>query len=623
MDIETAKTKVAHLGERLVGLARRAGLAGAVLAALAVFGACWLAVSGTGEPAMATVAAPAGLSIPDAQAKLRTAGIESQVRGDSLILSAPQQSKASAILGQTPPGDVSAMSALTHDGDLWRTESQNAKLWQAAKMSELGRLIRSLPGISNASVILEAGSPRRLGSPGVAPTAAVNVTLADTARMNSKLLSAIGDLVAGSVAGMGPGDVRVVDSTGQSYRPSDASASTGNESLDRIRQAETYWRQKIEASLEYIPDVIVSVRVNADAQQPTCAAACVSVPQSYLRLFAADDDAARQAALDKIRQQLLALIGQEASPQIVVDWFADSASSKIAAPVVQASSAPVAARFDGRQISLASVGVLWLVCVAGLLGRQASRRRRQRVISPTSAQQQGSAGGAFAVLQQASLEQLQDFVSREHPQTIALVLSHLDAARAAQLLVSLPADTQAQVARRIASLEPADSAVVHEVERALSECFAATPSVKVSASGGPGALADMLAHAPSQAQQTLLGALDAGEPAVARTVRQAMTGPIEFEGVCDLPAWRLRPALEAMDGRDLAMALHAASESVRKQVFTTLGSRSSKRLRQELDRLGPVRLSDVEAAQAHVMEMVRLADQGQYIPNEDDGEFTA
>ena len=220
---------------------------------------------------------------------------------------------------------------------MWHSQEQADKRWQAAKMSSLGKLIGMFPSVRSATVLYEPGSSRRLGSSAVAPTAAVKLSMKDSQELQPKLVAAIADLVAGSIAGMGRDNVRIIDGAGRSYRASEDSPAA-RKAMDELRAAENYYAQRVQAAISYIDNLIVVPVVQPQAAEAgglRCVAASVSVPRSYLAAVCrttnadsrdADDSAIATAAaqqLPKVQQAAASALGLADASAVKVDWHFD------------------------------------------------------------------------------------------------------------------------------------------------------------------------------------------------------------------------------------------------------------------------------------------------------------
>jgi flagellar motor switch protein FliG len=208
---------------------------------------------------------------------------------------------------------------------------------------------------------------------------------------------------------------------------------------------------------------------------------------------------------------------------------------------------------------------------------------------------------AFEFLGDIPPEELVGFLQGEHPQTLALILAHVPSRMAAQMLAVLPRDKQVEVSRRVVDLEQIDPEMVAEIEQALSARLAEGTKWQ-PVLGGLTSIAQILHHAGYATERTVLEALAAQQPALADRIRRRL---FAFEDLAATASADLREALAGFDHSDLAVALRTASKDLKRKILSSLPAASARRVRREIDRIGPVRLSDVEAAQQRIVDAVR------------------
>jgi len=218
----------------------------------------------------------------------------------------------------------------------------------------------------------------------------------------------------------------------------------------------------------------------------------------------------------------------------------------------------------------------------------------------------------LAFLRNVPEEDLLAMLEHEHPQMVAVVLCNLPVAKAGAILAALPSDAQVEVARRIAAFDQTDPEVLGQAEQRLAAQFAEVVDSSGSHSGAA-ALAGILRHAGYAAEKRVLHGLGGQEPSLASSVRRRI---FVFEDVVDVPQALLRAAVELLGREEVAIALRAAGEQLKTKILKSLPSATAKDVRRQMGRIGPVRLSDVEAAQRRVIEAVRQIDGGQYVPAE-------
>lgn len=598
MKLRTISESAAWARRKVAGSPRRT-LAIAAMLAVALAGAIWLSAS---DDFSAVSESP----IPAPQAAqlalvLERQGIACRVIGGDVRVPARHLARAKAALASlASPKPASPPEASWHD-ELFSSESQSAKRWQAARMAALGAIIETYPGVRSATVLLEPGSPRRLGSPAVPPTAAVSVVLEDGASLAARTVDAIADLVSGSVAGMTRGDVRIVDSTGRSWW---AGSVPGDEHFSRVRAAEAYYCERARNAIRYIDEPIISVTVSGTGDSWSCQRAAVQVPSSWAPVAAASgtgkDPAAPDAGAQLARVRQVLETALDVSPgAVTVDLYADH---PIAPAPPAAAQAPSPDAMDHLPLI---VGGGLVACVGALLALLGARRRRLGNQPPQPPQP----AGPLAFLQQAMSDELASFLQDEHPQTVAMVLAHLPPSKAAGVLAAIPPDRQADVARRVAAFDSIDPQTLRDVERELSERLAHSARAQQGRLGGAEALARMLHYAGARTEQAVLRSLASQEPQLAQAVRKRM---LRFEDLVHLPAYRVREAFERADSEDIAVALRTATGDVRDKVLSSLAGPQARDVRRRMARVAPFRLSEVEAAQERLAERLRQVRQGQY-----------
>ena len=649
---------------RLRASSPRAIALGGGLCLVVLAGAVWLVVElSPVQPAYRPLTAgpmdAAELALATSLAE--SGGIDYRVANSRLMVAPEHMDRLAAALEregspvQSGSGGAETFEQLVSRNDIWSTQAQSDKRWQAAKMAKLGSLISQWPRVRRATVIIEPGSGSRLGRLASRPTSAVHITLAQDARVDAALVAAIGDLVSGSVIGMAPEDVRIVDSTGRSYRPGDEILATVEAPAEQIRRAEAYYAGRIRDAIDYIPKAVVSVSVVGDDGVGRCTGASVSVPRSYLAaaMVAVDGNAAdpTDAQLDAFAADRLARVqrvvtrvagiesGSDAAldEAVKVDWYYDAAPS----PVVAAPTAVPANEFGHTAHSSMAAAGCWslalLGCWCGLMaygrGRMLRRLAQQSLADQADASSEpvsSELGDPLARLREAGTDQLRTMLAAEHPQTQALILAQVSPEIAAEVLADLGSERQVDVSRRIAALGRVEPAVVGEALRGLIEQWTDSPGQAVFAApdenqthavagphdGGVGKMARILNHVGGATEKAVLDGLTGMAPALAESIRTRM---FVFDDVALLPRTVLRIALESLGSDELAIALRTASAAVTDKMLSSLPRVAAGKVRDEMARIGPVRLSDVEAAQERVVAAVRRLEDGLYTSSSRDG----
>ena len=211
---------------------------------------------------------------------------------------------------------------------------------------------------------------------------------------------------------------------------------------------------------------------------------------------------------------------------------------------------------------------------------------------------------AFAAL---SPTQIAPFISHEHPQTIALLLSQLESTRSAALLALLPENMQSQVIYRVATMANVAPQVLDEIDEALQQSLRDIgQDVDV---GGPKVAADMLNLTGSSTEKRVLDHLDTEDAEMAEAVRNLM---FTFADIVTLTDREIQVLLRQVDQKDLVIALKAAEDDLREKILGNMSARVREFIAEEMEFLGPMRLSEVEEVQLRIVQQLRqLEEEGE------------
>ncbi len=218
----------------------------------------------------------------------------------------------------------------------------------------------------------------------------------------------------------------------------------------------------------------------------------------------------------------------------------------------------------------------------------------------------------FGFLRHLNVQQLVNFLGNEHPQTIALLLSFLQAEKAAQVLSTLSAEMAADVAQRIALMDRANPEIVTEVEAVLRRKLSAVlqPAREQQSVGGLDVLVNLLKKSSRMTEKTIIEALEDNEPDLAEQVKKRM---FVFENVALLDDKSIQRILREVEVKDLSLALKATPETVKEAILRNMSTRASAMLREDMEATGPVRLRQVEEAQSRIVEVIRRLDDAEEI----------
>jgi len=222
----------------------------------------------------------------------------------------------------------------------------------------------------------------------------------------------------------------------------------------------------------------------------------------------------------------------------------------------------------------------------------------------------------FRLLQSINPGELLNYLQKEHPQTIALILANMKHGQAAGIISELPTELQGEVAYRLATMGKTSPELLQEIEEALTTQMGGTFGSRMSKSGGAKALAEILNSASRGVDTNILETLIQKDPELATEIKNLM---FVFEDVTTLRDKDIQKILKSIDSKSLAMALKVVSENLREKIFNNMSQQASDALAEEIEYLGPVRLREVEEAQVNIVENVReMENRGEITLNESD-----
>jgi flagellar motor switch protein FliG len=214
----------------------------------------------------------------------------------------------------------------------------------------------------------------------------------------------------------------------------------------------------------------------------------------------------------------------------------------------------------------------------------------------------GSEMASFDTLQRADPQQLAKFIHNEHPQTIALVLSHLNASQAAGLLISLPPELRADVALRMASLDQISPEIISKIAAIIGEKLKALGELSRESYGGVRAVSEMFNRLDSGTSKEILEAIEQNDPNLVATIRHLM---FVFEDLLLLGQDGIKEVLGKVDRKILTVALKGTSDQLKNHFTEVMSQRGAEMLREDMEALGPVKIKEVEAAQQQIIAVVR------------------
>ncbi|MCP4567860.1 MAG: flagellar motor switch protein FliG [FCB group bacterium] len=217
----------------------------------------------------------------------------------------------------------------------------------------------------------------------------------------------------------------------------------------------------------------------------------------------------------------------------------------------------------------------------------------------------------FNMLKNIDPQQLVNFIRNEHPQTISLILTQLVPQQAAAVLSELPPELQSEVSLRVATMEKISPEVLKEVESTLETHFQDTAGRDLSVSGGAKTIAEILNIIETSAEKNILQAIEADDADLASEIKNMM---FVFDDIILLDDRGVQRLLKEVETKDLAISLKAAADEVKNKIFANVSERVSLLIKEEMEFMGPMRLTDVEASQQRIVETIRrLEEEGQIV----------
>lgn len=217
----------------------------------------------------------------------------------------------------------------------------------------------------------------------------------------------------------------------------------------------------------------------------------------------------------------------------------------------------------------------------------------------------------FAFLYGVETQNLLAFIRDEHPQTIALILAHMTRTHASKLLSGLPAEKQVEVVRRLAALDQTSPEVIREVESVLERQLESIAGERGEEVGGVEMVAEMLNVADRTTEKHVLESMEETDPELVEQIRRLM---FVFEDLILLDGHGIQKVLREIENEDLCLALKTASNELKEKIFSNMSDRAAQMIREDMEYMGPVRLSQVEEAQQKITDVVRaLEDAGEIV----------
>ena len=208
----------------------------------------------------------------------------------------------------------------------------------------------------------------------------------------------------------------------------------------------------------------------------------------------------------------------------------------------------------------------------------------------------------FGFLRHVDSQNILTFIIDEHPQTIALIISHLPASFGAEILAGLPEARRLAVVRRVATMGQTNPEIIREVERGLERRMSSVMRQSYENAGGVEAVAEMLNVSDRATERAILDSLAQEDPELVEEIRRLM---FVFEDIARFSDKDIQTVLKNVETAQWALALKGASDTLKTKVLRNMSERASEMLREEMEYLGAVKRSNVEAKQQEIVDVIR------------------
>ena len=216
----------------------------------------------------------------------------------------------------------------------------------------------------------------------------------------------------------------------------------------------------------------------------------------------------------------------------------------------------------------------------------------------------------FAIARKADAQQILNIINYEHPQTIALILCYLQVEKAAQIISELPEEIQSEVALRIATMNTTSPDVIREIEKVLDDKLSTIVKTETTVLGGIDTLVGILNQVDRTTEKNITESLQEQDYELAEKIKSCM---FVFEDILTLDDVAIQRILRDVETKELALALKGASEEVANVIYKNQSKRAAASLKEDIEYLGPVRLTDVEKAQQQIVAVIRRLEDAQEI----------
>lgn len=217
---------------------------------------------------------------------------------------------------------------------------------------------------------------------------------------------------------------------------------------------------------------------------------------------------------------------------------------------------------------------------------------------------------AFHLLQTVDTDQLTNFLRNEHPQTAALILSHLNPLKGSDIIKHIDPELQSEILYRLATMGKTSPEMLNDIENVIREQLGSVFGAQLSVSGGIEQVAEILNGTSRTTERAILESIQDRSPELADSIKQLM---FVFEDLVNLHDRDLQRLLTEVEQNDLAVSLKASSEKLKQKIYGNVSERVAEGIKEELELMGPVRVSDVEEAQRKILDTAQRLEEEEEI----------
>lgn len=241
-------------------------------------------------------------------------------------------------------------------------------------------------------------------------------------------------------------------------------------------------------------------------------------------------------------------------------------------------------------------------------GEEFVRKILEKALGPAKADmlmeelQASSYGDLVDILANMDSKSIANFLSQEHPQTIAVILAKLKSKQTSEIISLLPQELQAEVVLRIADVEQVSPEILQEIDEVMKREIKSMGGVQRYKVGGVDKVVDMFNHFDRSKEKQILDKLDVLSPPLSEIIRKHL---FTFDDVFALDDRSIQSIMREVSNDTLTLAMKTSPDEVKDKIFKNISSRAAEMIKEDLEVMGPVRLSDVEKAQGEIIKIVR------------------